>query len=410
MKTIYKILIPIGILCLAIVVTVVLVKSKKEPETKPVETKPTLVQVIPAESRTETFRVLTQGTVLPRTETSLTSEVSGRILSVSSAFYAGGVFEKGDVLLEIDPSNYESAVAQAEFTLEQARLRYAQEEARSEQAKKEWSSLSKGEPSPLALRQPQLQAEAANVEWAEAVLDKTKIDLDRTTIRAQFTGMVREKGADVGQYVTLGAPLGTIFAIDVAEVRLPVSLDELAFLDLPTSFQGRIKSQQAPPVTLSARIGGRVYSWEGTIVRTEGAIDLNTRMVTCVAQIEDPYSINHEAAGMPLSIGLFVEATIQGRTVDDVVVLPRQALRGPDRLLVVDENNSLGTRTVDVIKSDAEQIIIADGVEPGELVCLTALEFVVEGMTVEPVNMDGTPLEIEATAVAEVPEPKEDKS
>lgn len=410
MKTITKILIPFGILCLAVVITVVLVKSKKKPETKPVETKPTLVQVIPAESRTETFQVLTQGTVLPRTETTLTSEVSGRILRISPAFYAGGVFETGDVLLEIDPSNYESAVAQAEFTLEQARLRYAQEEARAEQAKKEWSSLSKGEPSPLALRQPQLQAEAANVEWAKSALDKARTDLARTTIRAQFTGMVREKRTDVGQYVTIGTPLGTIFAIDVAEIRLPVSLDQLAYLDLPTSFQGKIQSQLAPPVILSARFGGREHRWEGSIVRTEGAIDLNTRMVTCVAQVEDPYSIHHESSGMPLTIGLFVEARIEGLTVDDVVVLPRQALRGSDRLLVVDAENSLTTRIVTVIKSDAEQVIITAGVEPGELVCLTALEFVVEGMAVEPVAMDGTPLQIEAAAVAELPDSNGDQS
>lgn len=410
MKTIVKILIPVGILCVALAVTVLLVKSKKKPETKPVETKPTLVQVISAESRTETFRVLTQGTVLPRTETTLTSEVSGRILRIAPAFYAGGVFETGDVLLEIDPSNYESAVAQAEFTLEQARLRYAQEEARAEQAKKEWGSLSKNEPSPLAMRQPQLQAEAANVEWAQAALDKAQTDLDRTTIRAQFTGMVRNTQADVGQYVTTGTPLGTIFAIDVAEVRLPVSLDQLAYLDLPTSFQGKIKAQLAPPVILSARFGGREHRWEGTIARTEGAIDLNTRMVTCVAQVEDPYSIHHESTGMPLTIGLFVEASIEGRTVDDVVVLPRQALRGSDRLLVVDAGNSLTTRTVSVIKSDAEQVIITDGVEPGELVCLTALEFVVEGMAVEPVAMDGTPLQIEAAAVVEVPEENGDQS
>lgn len=410
MKTIYKILIPIGILCLAIVVTVVLVASKKKPETKPVETKPTLVQVIPAESRSETFKVRTQGTVAPRTETSLTSEVSGRILRVSPAFYAGGVFETGDVLLEIDPSDYESAVARAEFTLEQARLSYAQEQARGEQARKEWSSLSKGEPSPLALREPQLQAEAANIGWATAALEKAKRDLERTTIRAQFTGMVREKKADVGQYVSLGTPLGTIFAIDVAEVRLPISLEQLAYLELPTSFQGRVKSQQAPPVALKARIGGREQQWEGSIVRTEGAIDLNTRMVTCVAQVDDPYGVHHESSGMPLSIGLFVEAEIQGKRVEEVVVLPRQALRGSDRLLVVDEDNNLSTRVVEVIKSDAEQVIIAGGVAPGELVCLTALEFVVEGMAVEPVAMDGTPLQNESPALAEVPEEKGDPS
>lgn len=410
MKTVYKILIPIGILCISGLITFGLIKFKKDPETKPVETKPTLVQVIPAQSRSETFQVRTQGTVVPRTESTLTSEVSGRILSVSPAFYAGGVFETGDVLLEIDPSNYETAVAQAEFTLEQARLRFAQEEARGKQARKEWGSLSTGEAPPLALREPQLQAEAANVEWALAALEKATRDLAKTTIRAHFTGMVRLKQADVGQYVTLGTPLGTVFAIDLAEVRLPVSLDQLAYLDLPASFQGKVNSQNAPPVTLSARVGGRQHSWEGTIVRTEGAIDLSSRMVTCVAQVEDPYSVHHDATGMPLTIGLFVEATIEGRTVEDVVVLPRQALRGPNRLLVVSEENSLTTRTVEVIKSDAEQIIIGSGIETGELVCLTALEFVVEGMKVDPVSMDGTPLNAETPTIAEVPESNGDQS
>ncbi|MEZ5274768.1 MAG: efflux RND transporter periplasmic adaptor subunit [Opitutaceae bacterium] len=410
MKKLYKVLLPIGIVCVAVGITVVLVKSKKKPETKPVEIKPTLVQVIPAESKTETFRVRTQGTVMPRTESTLTSEVSGRILSVSPAFYAGGVFETGDVLLEIDPSNYQSAVAQAEFTLEQARLRYAQEEARAEQARKEWGSLSTGKPSPLALREPQLQAEAANVEWAQAALDKARQDLDRTTIRAQFTGMVREKKADIGQYVTVGTPLGTVFAIDVAEVRLPISLDQLAYLDLPTSFQGKIKSQLAPPVTLTASFGGMEHTWNGTIVRTEGAIDLDSRMITCVAQVDDPYSVRHESTGMPLTIGLFVEAVIEGRTVDNVVVLPRQALRGSDRILVVDENNSLSTRNVEVIKADADEVIITEGLEVGELVCLTALEFVVEGMAVEAVSPDGSPLASNGAALAEVPESKGDRS
>jgi RND family efflux transporter MFP subunit len=410
MKLIYKILIPIGILGLAAAILFGLIKFKKKPETKPVEITPTLVQVVPAQSRSQTFRVRTQGTVLPRTESSLTSEVSGRILSVSPSFYAGGVFEEGDILLEIDPSNYESAVAQAEFSLEQARLRYAQEEARGEQAKKEWGSLSKGEPSPLALRLPQLRAEEANVEWAQEALQKARLDLERTRIRAPFTGMVREKKSDVGQYVTIGTPLGTVFAIDVAEIRLPLSLDQLAYLELPIAFQETIGSRLAPPVTLTARIAGQNHSWYGTIVRTEGAVDPSSRMIYCVAQVEDPYSVYHDTSELALTMGLFVEASIEGRTVEDVIVLPRRALRGSDRVLVVGEDNSLRSRTVKVVKADEDQVIISEGIEAGELVCLTSLEFVVEGMAVDPVSPDGTRLETPGTAVAEVEDENGDRS
>ncbi|RKX34456.1 MAG: efflux transporter periplasmic adaptor subunit [Verrucomicrobia bacterium] len=410
MKLITRILIPIGIICFAVLLLFVLIKFKKKAETQPVEVKPQLVQVMTVESGSQTFEVRTQGTVMPRTESSLTSEVSGRILSVSTAFYAGGVFEEGDILLEIDPSNYESAVAQAEFILEQARLRYAQEEARGEQAEKEWGTLSKGEPSPLALREPQLRAEAANIEWAREALEKARRDLERTRIRAPFTGMVREKRADIGQYVNIGTPLGTIFAIDLAEVRLPLSLDQLTYLELPGSFQGRADPDPGTPVTLTARIAGREHAWKGTIVRTEGAIDTASRMIYCVAQVDDPYSIHHDASELPLTMGLFVEARIEGRTVEDVVVLPRQALRGADRVLVVGEDNSLRSRTVTVIKADEDQVILSSGLETGERICLTSLEFVVEGMTVDPVAPDGTRLDAPGTAIAEVPESNGDQS
>ena len=172
--------------------------------------------------------------------------------------------------MEIDPSNYESAVAQAEFNLEQARLRFAQEEARGEQARKEWGSLSANEPSPLALREPQLRAEAANIDWARESLKKAKRDLERTRIRAPYTGMVREKRSDVGQFISMGSALGTVFAIDVAEVRLPLSLDQLAYLDLPISFKGKVDATLMPPVILIARFAGQDHQWEGTIVRDRG--------------------------------------------------------------------------------------------------------------------------------------------
>ncbi len=410
MKRFLKIFVPIAIVVCAIAITGVMVKFKKKAETKPVEIKPTLVQVVPAKAESQTFRVRTQGTVVPRTESTLTSEVSGRILSISPAFYAGGVFQKGDVLVEIDPSNYESAVAQAEFTLEQARLRYAQEEARGEQARKEWGSLSKSEPSPLALREPQLRAEAANVDWASESLEKAKRDLERTKIRAPYTGMVREKRTDLGQFVGMGSALGTVFAIDVAEVRLPLSLDQLAYLDLAISFKGKVDATLVPPVTLTASFAGQDHQWEGTIVRTEGAIDTSTRMIYCVAQVEDPYGVHHEIPGIPLTMGVFVQADIEGRTVEDVVVLPRQALRPNDRVLVVGEDNSLNTREVEVIKADENKVILAAGIEAGELICLTALEFVVEGMVVDPVALDGTPLTRDATAIAEVEDVEGDQS
>jgi RND family efflux transporter MFP subunit len=383
MKTWVKVILPIGILLLCGVITVTLVKLKKKPERQPVKKEATLVEVTSAKSQSWTFSVKTQGTVEPRTKSALTAEVSGRILKISPTFYAGGFFNSGDILLEIDPSNYKSAVARAEFNLAQARLKLAQEEANSRQARKEWESLSDEEPTPLVLRQPQLQSEQANVTWAEQALDKAKLDLSRTMIRAPYAGMVREKKVDLGQYVTIGTQLGAIFSIDIAEVRLPLSLDQLAYLEIQETYRGDSQPANNPKVTLSSSIGEIERTWTGYLTRTEGVIDSDNRMIYAIAQVNDPYGYLSDHQKPPLKMGLFVHANISGKTVDDVIVLPRLVLRGQDQILVVDEQNHLRSKTVKIIQADEKEIIISEGVEPGAQVSLTALEFVVDGMEVK---------------------------
>jgi len=383
MNTLGKVLIPVGILAVAAGISAVLMATKKKPEIQPTPPKATLVQTITANTQNQVFRVQTQGTVEPLRETMLIPEVSGQVVATSPAFQAGGFFEKGDILIEVDPSNYESHVAQAEFNLAQARLKLEQERARGDQARKEWHSLSKGEPPPLVARTPQMQTEEASVKWSEQALGKARLDLERTRIRAPYAGMVREKRADVGQYVSPGSALGTIFAIDWAEVRLPLSTEDLAYVDLPLSYRGE-SSAARTPVILSARIAGQRFAWPAEIVRTEGTIDPANRMLYAVARIENPYGRGSDASRPPLQMGQFVEAEIAGRTADNVVVLPRQVLRGTNRVLVVDKKtNELRTRMVEVLKTDPGTVVIGGGLEPGELICTTALEFVVEGMKVE---------------------------
>jgi len=379
-----KILVPIGLLGLAVAISAILMATRKKPEIAPTPPKPTLVQAVQAAAGDRTFVVRTQGTVQPLRETVLIPEVSGRVVATAPTFQAGGFFEQGEVLIEIDPANYEAAVAQAEYTLAQARLRLEQEIARADQARKEWHNLGRtDDPPPLVARVPQVQAEQANVTWSEQALARARLDLERTRLRAPYAGMVREKRVDVGQYVSPGTQLGAIFAIDEAEVRLPLSTEDLAYLDLPHSYRG--ETPAAPlPVTLRARLAGRAHAWDARIVRTEGAIDAASRMLYAVARIDDPYGRGEDAARPPLQMGQFVEAEILGRTVPGVVVLPRQVLRGADRVLVIDPAaHELRTRRVEVLKTDPNEIVIGGGLQPGELVCTTALEFVVEGMKVE---------------------------
>ncbi|RME69906.1 MAG: efflux RND transporter periplasmic adaptor subunit [Verrucomicrobia bacterium] len=406
MKRFLRILLPFGILAVAVGISAVLMATRKKPEVKPTEPRPTLVQAITASTCSQTFSIHTQGTVEPLSETVIIPEVPGRIIALSSEFRPGGFFRKGEVLIELDPSNYEAAVAQAEFNLAQARLRLEQERARAEQARKEWASLADGEPPPLAVRIPQLEAEKANVAWSEQALARARLDLERTKIRAPYDGMVREKSADLGSYVTPGTRLGSVFAIDFAEVRLPLASEDLAYLDLPYAYRGREEADPVP-VRLTARIAGRIHAWDAEIVRTEGTIDPRNRMLYAVARIADPYGRNAETTRPPLHIGTFVEADIRGRRVDNVVVLPRQVLRDGNKVLVIDkETNELHSRTVTVLKTDPKTVVIGEGLADGELVCTTPLDFVVEGMKVEIYRDDSSRLlEAETRRIADTNDP-----
>ncbi len=384
MKMRYRILLPILIIGYAATITYYLIEYREKPEKKPKEILPTIVYVSEAKKRPVTFTIKSQGTVVPRTETDLIPQVSGKITSISPSLYAGGFFEEGDVLVEIDSSDYEVALVRAEAVLAKAELNLSQEAALSEQASKDWGNLGNGEATELVLRKPQLIDAEANVKSAQADLEKARRDLQRTLIRAPYAGMVKEKNTDLGQFVSPGALLAKIFAINYVEVRLPIPSHDLAFVDLPYAYHGNDGGKASLYVQLEAAFGGTRHTWDGLIVRTEGVVDPRSRVIYAVAQVQDPYRQESGSSRPPLQIGMFVEAEIRGKTVADAVTLPRHALRQNNRILVVGAGDTLAGREVEVIRLDAENVVIGAGLEEGEQVCLTALEFVVDGMKVTP--------------------------
>jgi RND family efflux transporter MFP subunit len=320
--------------------------------------------------------------VSPRTESAIVPEVSGRLLWVSPNFVSGGFFEKGDVLLKIDSHDYQQAVVRARSELANAKLRLAQEEAEHKVAHNEWEDLGKGEATPLTLREPQLENAEASVAAAEANVVTAERNLDRTQIRAPYAGRVRQKSVDVGQFVTVGSPVGIIYAIDYAEIRLPLPDSDLAYIDLPLVYRGQKASQKGPRVVLRANFAGEAHEWEGRIVRTEGEIDSMSRMVHAVVQVTDPYGRGEDPDRPPLAAGLFVEAEIEGHEVEGAVVLPRAALRGESQVLVVDNDDRLRFRDIDLLRVTREEIIVGKGLAVGERVCLSPLEAVTDGMRV----------------------------
>jgi RND family efflux transporter MFP subunit len=382
MKKLLALLVPLLILAVGVAGAVVMIKARPEPEVREPEVVPPLVRVQEVAFESVRFRVRSQGTVSPRTESVLVPEVAGRVIEVAPSFVSGGFFERDDVLLRIDPMDYRQAVVQAEAEVARARLLLAREEAEAEVAIREWQDIDGGEAPPLTRREPQLAEARAAVNAAEAMLARAQRDLDRTEIRAPYDGRIRAKQADVGQFVAPGTPLATVYAVDHAEIRLPIPDDDLAYVELPLVYRGDSDGVPRPRVTLSADFAGQRFEWTGRIVRTEGEIDPRSRLVYAVARVDDPYGRASNPNRPPLAVGLYVNAEIDGRDVDGVVVLPRSAMRGADRLLIVDDENRLRFRSVDVVRAVNEEVVIGGGLAAGERVCLSPLSAVTDGMRV----------------------------
>jgi len=353
------------------------------PELEPSAIEPVAAAVRVQEVRPEPIQltVNSQGTVVPNTESQLIPEVSGRVIWKSPSLVNGGDFTAGDPLLRLEDNDYRSALTRARSSLTRA-------EAEFEHARFEYQRLKSLEERQLASQsqiENQLRAyrvtEAA-LQDARAAFNQASRDLARTEIKAPFTGLVREETVDIGQFVGRGSPVATIYAGDQAEIRLPIADRQLAFLNLPIGHRGELAAEQQPNVTLTAEYAGRTLSWQGKIVRTEAQIDTSSRMVHVVARV------SNEEQDVPLNVGLFVNAEIEGLLVEDIVVLPRNALRNGNRVLIVDADNRLHFRDIKPLRLYRDQVLIQSGLEMGERVCISPLQTAIEGMPVNPVTDD----------------------
>ncbi|NNF15883.1 MAG: efflux RND transporter periplasmic adaptor subunit [Gammaproteobacteria bacterium] len=321
------------------------------------------------------------GTVKPRTESKLVAQVSGQVISINSSLREGGFFEKDEELLRIDDRDYLANVKIAEAALLDARQALVEEQARSAQARADWDRLGNaGEAPDLVLRKPQLNAAEARVASAQSSLEKARLNLERTIIRAPYAGRVRQKSVDVGQVVSAGSSIADIWASDYVEVRLPLRDKDLPFVELPESYRNGApaKAVQSPVVLSSSLVPDS--DWQGVIVRTESAIDESARQLHCVAQIDDPFGA--ESLGRtPLKIGEYVTARIQGRLLDDAIVIPVSAIYQSTFAYVV-EQERLQRRNVDIAWQNDKEAIINAGLTAGDLLVLTPLGQVTSGLKV----------------------------
>ena len=376
-----KLLYPIIVLVLGIGLAVLIALNK--PRTIPDNYEPLVatVRVIEVQPRAEYLTVTSQGTVEPRSQSELIPEVSGRAVWISPALVGGGSFRQGDVLLRIDDADYRSSLLRAEAALKRSEVEfdYARDELKRTQSLHTKKLASQQQLDNV--RRASWVAEA-NLNENRAAVDQAGRDLARTELIAPFDGLVRNEHVDLGQFVTRGQSIATIYATDYVEVRLPIAADQLAYLGLPASTRGQIPEAIRPPVTLSADFGNTRVLWEGELIRGEAEFDARSRMLYGVARVRADTNGDDT---LSLPVGMFVQAEIRGRNVEDIIRLPRSAMRDHNQVIVIDPDNRLHFRHVSILRLEHDDMLINGGLEAGELVCISPLQTAVEGMSVVPV-------------------------
>jgi len=386
MKMSQKLWVPLLIAALSVIGAFAIVATAPSVEFKEPERAIPTVRTISAQAETYRHRVRTQGTVAPRSEADLVPEVSGRVVWIAPSLAPGGFFKKGEPLLRLERRDFELAVKRQRAAVRRAASEF--EFASSELDRRQGlSDAGVASPSQLGEKRRTAAVAESNVIDAQAALEQAERDLGRTEIRAPFDGRVRKEQVDVGQFVTRGKPVGNIYATDYAEIRLPIPDHQLAFLSFPDPRRGDSgDAGDGPSVLLRATFAGRRHEWMGRIVRTEGEIDSKSRMVNVVARVENPYESNEANDRPPLAVGLFVEAEIVGPEASDVIVVPRYAMRGDSRILIVNANNELRSKPVEVLRIDRDNVLVQGPLAEGDRICVSPIQVVVEGMIVNPIE------------------------
>tara|TARA_Y100000741_G_scaffold188148_1_gene143172 strand:- start:1277 stop:2425 length:1149 start_codon:yes stop_codon:yes gene_type:complete len=378
MKKIIKKYTATSIIIASFSITVIMIFAKPSP--KPVQNKfvPPVVETMDAIPQFYNVQINSQGTVVPRTEITLTSEIPGKIDFVSSKIQSGSSFGIGDTLLILDQRDFELALIAAQSSMYQAQVIYEREVAESEVAKKEWSNINGGKASNLALRKPQLDQAKAALAAAEANYQRALLNVERTYIRAPFKGRVRSEFVDIGMVVSPGIPLAQIYAIDKIEITLPIAESDIKFLSIP--LDGRVVPfSNQPSMTLTSSFAGVSQKWNGKILRSAAEIDPRTRMLSVIGQVSVKSSKN---STIPIKVGMFVNASIEGKSFNNIYVVPREKVRDGE-VWVLNNEGILSKREVELLRYEKEKALISDGFEKGDKILLTRLDVLIEGMKLE---------------------------
>ncbi|MGB1666465.1 MAG: efflux RND transporter periplasmic adaptor subunit [Pseudohongiellaceae bacterium] len=383
-----RIVLPIAILIGCVLISGFLIRNPTSVEEAAVEIIPVSVRVAEVNLESVDLIVGSQGKVQAAQTVSLSAPVAGPVEWISSSMEAGGYVEAGQALMRLEAADFETALERSRANLQQAQAE--SEFADTELARmRELAERRLASDSQLQDAQRRANVNKARLIDAQASYEQAQLDLDRTEIRAPFNAVIQSRDVELGQYVNRAQAVALLYGADEVEVRVPLAIRQLGFLNVPLGQRGEIAPEHAPDVLLTGMYGGQKYNWPGKLVRIEASIDPNSNTVQTIIRVSQPSSDTEQGVNgfrsIPLPIGLYVEADIEGRTVENIISLPRSVIRNNNQVLIVDAENKMYYREVEIFRLEEQQVLISSGILPGERICISPIQAVVDGMSVQPV-------------------------
>ncbi len=379
----FQALLAVVIVIAGVLIALVFIKFKKTPQRKVPEILAPLVKVERLNRRDIQMVIRGYGTVSPKVQVEIVPQVSGKVVWVNSQFKAGGFIRHGEQILKIDPRDYDLAVRQANAAVAEAQVKLDLEMAEAKVAREEWQQINpdKEPTSPLVFREPQIRQAQAKLESAEAGLATANLDLERTQLSLPVDALIMSEKVDLGQYVMIGQSVGVACGIESMEIEVPLEGRELAWFDIPgtVSVNGTEGSAKSPIAQVKADFAGAEHIWRGRVVRTIGHVDKTTRLISVIVEVPEPFKGSDSRP--PLLPGMFVEVLIEGNILKNAIAVPRDAMRNSNEVWVV-EDGQLHIQLLDIVRADKDFAYARSGLDDGDMMVISSLDMVIEGMRV----------------------------
>ncbi len=393
MKAALRVLLPLLSLAVGIGIFMFFVKTKPEAKKRARDEQGTLVDVASIVRSDHTVVVHAQGSVMPAQQIVLQPEVGGRIVWRSENLVPGALVRAGETLVRIDASNYQLALRSQEAQVNRAELDLQVEASRKEVAQREWQLLSTQKdsearaPNPLAIRDPQMKTAQVSVDAAKSALDSAKLNVSRTTLVSPFNAFVQRAAADRGQLVAPGSQMATLVGVDRCWVQISVPLENLSHIDVPG-----LNAKEGALAKVWQQVGDQRIERKGRVVRLLGDLDPVGRMARVLVEIEDPFNLGVEDdRGLPLLIGAFVNVEIAGGVLDNVLEIPRVALRDGDQVYAFGKDARLEIRKLNIIWRTPDSVLVREGLSETDRVITSRLGTAVPGMLLRLASPPQTP-------------------